>query len=93
MHPTQLYASFNAALLCLLTLAFYPYRSRHGQTFALALSGYAFTRFLEEIIRTDEGAFWAGLSISQNLSLVLAVGMAALWFFIQRQPRIPAVSS
>lgn len=92
VHPTQLYASFNAVVLCLLTLTFYPYRSRHGQTFALALSGYAVTRFLEEIIRTDEGAFWAGLSISQNLSLTLAAGMALLWWYIQRQPRLPAAS-
>jgi prolipoprotein diacylglyceryltransferase len=45
-------------------------------------------RFLLEIIRTDEGAvFGTGLSISQNISLLLLLAVAALWVYILRQPR------
>jgi phosphatidylglycerol:prolipoprotein diacylglycerol transferase len=88
VHPTQLYAAFNAAVLCLVGLAVFPFRRRHGQTFALVLSAYAVTRFLLEEIRTDEGALMGGMTISQNISLAVLLGMAALWVFIQRQPPI-----
>ncbi len=91
VHPTQLYAAVNATLLCLLGLAFFPFRRRHGQTFALVLSGYAITRFLLEIIRIDESAQWAGLTISQNISLAIVFGMAALWFYVQHQPLLEPV--
>ena len=90
VHPTQLYSALNAALLCLLGLAFFPFRRRHGQTIALVLSLYAVTRFLLEMIRTDEGAIWAGLTISQNLSLAIILGMVGLWCYVQRQPLLPA---
>ncbi len=88
VHPTQIYSSLNAGLLCLLTLAFYPLRRRHGQTMALLLSAYAVTRFLLEMIRTDEGEFLARLTISQNISLVIAGAMLALWIYVQRQPLV-----
>ncbi|MCG8584518.1 MAG: prolipoprotein diacylglyceryl transferase, partial [Pirellulales bacterium] len=53
VHPTQVYSSINAALICLLMLAVYPYRMRDGQVIALMLTIYPITRFLLEIIRTD----------------------------------------
>ena len=53
------------------------------------LSLYAVSRFLLEMIRTDEGAiFGTGLTISQNVSLLLLAGTAALYFlYIVRQPK------
>ena len=47
------------------------------------------TRFLLEIIRTDERGLWDGLTISQNVSILVAVGMLAMWGYVQRQPAIP----
>ncbi len=88
VHPTQIYSSVNALLLCLLTLAIYPFRRRHGQVIALLLTLYAATRFLLEIIRTDEGGFLANLTISQNVSIVIALAMLAMWIYVQRQPTI-----
>ncbi len=88
VHPTQLYAAINAALLCLLGLMVFPFRHRHGQTFALVLTAYAITRFLLEVIRTDESALMGGMTISQNISVIILVGMIALWVFVQRQPLI-----
>ncbi len=75
IHPTQLYASANAALLCLL-LYLFRQRSqrvagsgiarkllaRPGHTFALAFILYGITRFLLEYVRDDnpfEYAWWA----------------------------------
>ncbi|MHC4440907.1 MAG: prolipoprotein diacylglyceryl transferase [Planctomycetota bacterium] len=75
IHPTQLYSSANAALLCLLLYLFRRRSQRAagsgntrmlfiqpGQTFSLALILYGITRFLIEYLRDDnpfEYAWWA----------------------------------
>lgn len=75
IHPTQLYSSANAALLCLLLYLFWRisqrvarsgntgmFFTRPGHTFALAFILYGITRFLIEYIRDDnpfEYAWWA----------------------------------
>jgi phosphatidylglycerol---prolipoprotein diacylglyceryl transferase len=88
VHPSQIYASINAALLCLLLWAYYPFRRRDGEVFAIMLTLYPITRVLEEIIRTDEpGRFGTPLTISQWVSVVLLVTVGALWMYLSRQPR------
>jgi phosphatidylglycerol:prolipoprotein diacylglycerol transferase len=75
VHPTELYSSANAALLCLLLYLFRRRAQRAagsgnapgllaqpGQTFALAFILYGVTRFLIEYLRDDnpfEYAWWA----------------------------------
>ena len=87
IHPTQIYSSINAALLALLAFAFFPFRRRDGQVFAGLMLCYAVTRFILEIIRTDEGAIWrTGLTISQNVSVVLLVGVVFLFGYIGSRP-------
>ncbi len=87
IHPTQLYSAINALLLCLLLLAYDPFCKRDGQLFAVMLTIYPITRFLLEIIRTDEsGVFGTELSISQNGSLLVLAGVAALWYYLRRHP-------
>ncbi|MCX6601921.1 MAG: prolipoprotein diacylglyceryl transferase, partial [bacterium] len=62
-----------------------------GEVFALLMSIYPITRFLIEGLRNDEAAIYGtGLSISQNVSIVLLLCAAALWFYILRQPRLGA---
>jgi len=88
VHPTQVYSMINALLLCLLLLAYDPFRRRDGELFALMLSIYPVSRFLIEILRTDESPiFGTGLSISQNVSLLVLLGAAGLWFYVLRRPR------
>jgi phosphatidylglycerol:prolipoprotein diacylglycerol transferase len=88
VHPTQLYSAIDAALLGWLLWAWYPFRRRDGEVIALMLTIHPITRFLLEVIRTDEPAvFGTGMSISQNISLVLLVFAAGLWWYIERQPR------
>ena len=90
VHPTQLYSVLNAVFLCVLLLAFEPFRRRDGELIALAITLYAITRFLLEDIRTDEAPFFGtGLSISQNVSLALLVAVTGLWFYVLRQPKTP----
>lgn len=88
IHPAQLYSAADALLLCLFLLAYYPYRRRDGEVFALLVTIHPIARFLQEIVRIDEQAvFNTGLSISQNISLAMLAGAAGLWIYLLRQPR------
>ena len=88
VHPTQIYSSLNAVLLCIVTLAYFPFRRRDGEVFTLLIAMYAVTRFLLEVIRTDEGGMWdTGMTISQNVSVGMLIGVVALTIYISRQPR------
>ena len=48
---------------------------------------YPITRFLIEYLRNDEGVFFAGLTISQNISVLLLIGGFAYWFWLSRLPQ------
>ena len=89
VHPTQIYSSLNAALLCLATYAYFPWRRRDGEVFALLMGLYAVSRFLLEMIRTDEVKNFAGtgLTISQNVSIVVFAGTLVLLVYLSRQPK------
>jgi phosphatidylglycerol:prolipoprotein diacylglycerol transferase len=87
VHPTQLYSAINAALLGWFAWAYYPFRRRDGEVIALLLTVYPVARFLLEMIRVDESpVFGTGLSISQNISLLLLIGVAGLWVYLLRRP-------
>ena len=73
VHPTQLYASANAFLLYgLLAYVFYL-RKRHGVVIGLLLLLYPISRVLLEMIRVDNPHDVAGLTISQFISVVMAI--------------------
>jgi len=86
VHPTQIYSAVHAALLSWLLWSFYPFRRRDGEVTALMLTIYPISRFLLEIIRIDESAvFGTGLSISQNISIVIFLAAIGLWVYLRRQ--------
>jgi phosphatidylglycerol---prolipoprotein diacylglyceryl transferase len=88
VHPTQLYSAVDGALLGWFLWAYFPFRRRDGELIALLLTIHPVTRFLLEIIRTDEPAvFGTGMSISQNISILLLACGAGLWWYLLRQPR------
>jgi phosphatidylglycerol:prolipoprotein diacylglycerol transferase len=88
VHPTQIYSAIDAGLLAWLLWAYFPFRSRDGECVALMLTIHPVTRFLLEVIRTDEpSVFGTGLSISQNISIVLLACAAVLWWYLLRRPR------
>ncbi|HEY2761017.1 MAG TPA: prolipoprotein diacylglyceryl transferase family protein [Pirellulales bacterium] len=88
VHPAQLYSAIDAGLLGWLLWVYYPFRRRDGELMALLLTIHPITRFLLEIIRTDEPAvFGTGMSISQNISLALLACGIAIWWYLSRQPR------
>ena len=88
VHPTQIYSSIEALFMCVLLLVYSRYRRRDGEVFALMITIYPMTRFFLETLRTDEASvFGTGMSISQNVSLLMLVCAAGLWFYVLWQPK------
>jgi phosphatidylglycerol---prolipoprotein diacylglyceryl transferase len=87
VHPTQLYAAIDGLVLLLLLSAYYPWRRRDGEVMALLMVTYPITRFLVEFLRNDEGAFFGGMTISQNISVALFTGGLAYWAWLWKQPQ------
>ena len=87
LHPTQIYSAIDALVIFILLSAYYPLRRRDGEVMGLLMITYPVTRFLIEWLRNDEGVFFAGLTISQNISIVLLVCGLAYWFWLSRLPR------
>jgi phosphatidylglycerol:prolipoprotein diacylglycerol transferase len=87
VHPTQIYSSIDALVLCLFLLAYDPFRRRDGELLAIVLTIYPIDRFLMETIRTDEtGVLGTIFSIGQMVSIILLLAAAGLWFLLLRRP-------
>ena len=86
VHPTQLYSALDGLVLLVLLTAFYPLRRRDGEVMGLLAITYPITRFLIEYLRNDEGAFFAGLTISQNISVLLLAGGLVYWAWLRTLP-------
>jgi phosphatidylglycerol:prolipoprotein diacylglycerol transferase len=87
VHPTQLYSAIDALLILLVLSAYYPLRRRHGEVLGLLILTYPISRFLIEYLRNDEGAFFAGLTISQTISVLVFLGSLVYWVWLLRLPR------
>ncbi|MBQ9799791.1 MAG: prolipoprotein diacylglyceryl transferase [Thermoguttaceae bacterium] len=89
VHPTQLYSSTTAFLLCLVLLGIARVVKRDGLVFASLLILYPINRFCLELIRVDEESFLGtGLTVSQCVSLgLLAVGLALFVWLKATPPR------
>ncbi len=97
VHPSQIYSTINAGLLCLLIWCLQPLIKRDGTAFLVAVILYACSRFLLELIRSDEGGqFGTSLTIAQWIAIVSGVMAAFTLALLMRQPplrvwRWPAV--
>jgi len=85
VHPTQLYSSVCAALVCLLLYIFWKKTRSSGSrfagdgcTFGLMLILYGIVRFLLEFLRDDNPFEFDGLTVSQNLSVLTVISGAVL---------------
>jgi phosphatidylglycerol:prolipoprotein diacylglycerol transferase len=84
LHPTQLYSALDAGILLILLSAYFPLRRRDGEVMGLLMITYPITRFLIEYLRNDEGSFFAGLTISQNISIILLCCGLAYWKWLSK---------
>ncbi len=94
VHPTQLYSSLNAFVLCGVIYFFWLKfgRRRPGCTLSLMLIFYGVTRFFLEFIRDDnpfEYGWWAiykGGTVSQNIGIYMVImGVVLLAIFAMRK--------
>jgi phosphatidylglycerol:prolipoprotein diacylglycerol transferase len=84
VHPSQLYASIAGFIILGLLLAYTPYRRCKGEVIALLMILYSLTRWPVEALRGDERAIFAGMTLSQNISVVVLVCGFGLWFTLRR---------
>jgi len=78
LHPTQVYETVSMLLLVFLLLAFYPFRRYDGQVMTLFIACYAIHRFLNETLRNDTDIIAFGMTLSQNISILMLVFAVAL---------------
>lgn len=82
VHPTQIYSSINALVLCLFLWFYWHVRHNDGEVMGLMLILYPTSRFVLELIRNDEaGQFGTDLTISQCVSLLTIVCGIALFAY------------
>jgi phosphatidylglycerol:prolipoprotein diacylglycerol transferase len=88
VHPTQIYSSIDALLLAAVLWFFYPFRRRDGEVLALMLTLHPISRFVLEIVRTDEaGALGTPFTISQLVGFGFLAAAIALWCYIETRRR------
>ena len=97
VHPTQIYSSILALLLCGILLylgRLQFYQQREGLVFASFMILYAVGRFFIETIRTDEAPFFGtGLTISQNVCILVCLAGIALCVYVCRRQGQPDCKS
>ena len=87
----EVYAAIDAALLACVLWFYFPFRRRDGEVFALLLTVHPISRFLIEMIRSDEPKY--PLTISQWISIGLFLAGIVLWIVIERPVRQSAPSA
>jgi phosphatidylglycerol:prolipoprotein diacylglycerol transferase len=78
VHPTQIYAALSGLIILIVLSARFPYRRRDGEIMALLMILYSVTRWPIESLRGDERAIFAGMTLSQDIS----VGLLLLGLFV-----------
>lgn len=79
VHPTQLYEAFFALLLCVYLHRAFKRRDWEGQIIWKFVLGYGVIRFCLEFFRADNPAAFAGLTLSQVISVCLVVAAMAMF--------------
>ena len=87
IHPTQIYSSINALLICGILMFSFSRRKNEGMTFSYLLILYGITRFIIEGLRADSPLEFDRLTISQNLSIFSVLLGLTFMFIFTRYPR------
>jgi phosphatidylglycerol:prolipoprotein diacylglycerol transferase len=88
VHPVQLYETSLALLLCFYLNAAFKRRDWEGQIIWKFALGYGVIRFCLEFLRADNPAAFAGLTLSQLISIVMIVAAIAVFRSHHSQIRI-----
>jgi len=100
VHPTQLYSSLNAVVLCGVLWFFWhryegqnckpkKYFAKPGCTFGFMFVVYGITRFFIEFIRDDNPYEFDGFTVSQNMAIgMIILGFALMVAFHLIEPKM-----
>ena len=89
VHPSQLYATVAAFIICGLLLWWRRFRRRPGEVFAAMGVLYALARFGLEYFRSDTPSVLLGMNMGQLVGLpVLVVALAALIYCRVRPAKV-----
>jgi phosphatidylglycerol---prolipoprotein diacylglyceryl transferase len=83
VHPTQLYSSLGNLAIVFILSTFFKYRRRYGEITMLFCILYPVMRFCMEILRADNPPLSDGLTISQNIGIIIFI-VAVTLFIIGR---------
>lgn len=83
--PTQLLSALDGVILFILLTAFYRFRRRAGEVTVLLMLWYAANRFFIEQLRMDNPPEWFGLTLSQNISILMFAAGLVLYWWVRRQ--------
>jgi phosphatidylglycerol:prolipoprotein diacylglycerol transferase len=84
--PTQIFETISMVLLLFVLLSWYPFKRHDGELMVLFMAGYGVHRFLNEMLRLDIDPGWFGLTMSQDISIVVMIGAAILGYVVWRRP-------
>ena len=87
IHPAQLYGVVNALGIFLLLHLAFRWKRRHGVILGAFFGLYAVSRFLLEMIRAGEpGSQVTGLTVWQNVALVVAAAAGISLLLLRKVP-------
>ncbi|MBI2803982.1 MAG: prolipoprotein diacylglyceryl transferase [Planctomycetes bacterium] len=90
VNPTQIFETISMVLLVFLLLSYYPYKRHDGELLVIFMLCYGIHRFLNEMLRTDtDPVFGTGLTLSQNVSILVLAAAVILGVFVWRRPIEP----
>jgi prolipoprotein diacylglyceryltransferase len=69
--PTQLYETISMTLIFAVLIFLYPLRRYDGQVMVTLMLCYAVHRFFNEMLRHDTPKYFLGLTISQEISILI----------------------
>lgn len=89
VHPTQLYETTSALLICWILSVLFYYRRRHGIVLPWFLILYSISRVLHESIRQDNPLDVGGVTISQAISAgTFLAGVLMLVLIYKKMPLV-----
>lgn len=83
-HPTPIYESIFNLFLYIALVWYHGRKKRHGTVVAMYLLIYPIGRFLFEMTRGDDRMKWMGLTVAQEISVILFLFGCLLWAFSPR---------
>lgn len=90
LHPAQIYSSFNALILAVITWNYYPHRKRDGSVLLMGWILYPITRFFLEVVRGDTpGEFGTSFTIAQWVSFGMLLSAIGFGGYLSTRPKLP----